>query len=490
MAQERLEEIRAARLARRQALLDAGSVPYPAEAKRSHTLAEFLEHFAQLTEEAIPITLAGRVVAIRRHGALTFADIADASAQVQLSISATEVPAEILARLKDLDSGDFIQAAGQAGMSRRGSKVLVVKEFHWLAKSLRPLPQTWFGLKDQEKRLREREVDLLLNPMAREILTLRSRVILWLRHYFTERGYVEVETPTLQVMPGGAAARPFATHHNALDMPLYLRISAELYLKRLLVGGYEKVFEIGQRFRNEGIDRGHNPEFTMLESQWAYADYEDLMDFTEEILPALCQDILDTAVVPWGGDELSFAAPLPRVRYVELVSDRLGVDILAEKDPARYRALLDKEHLAIPKVRTYAKLVDELYKELVRPTIVQPTLLYDYPAEMIPLAKPSTKDPRVGEVLQLVAAGLELCKCYTELNDPVLQRRILEEQQKHLAAGDEEAERLDEDYLRAMEYGMPPNAGWSLGVDRLVMLLAGAANIRETIAFPLLKPKQ
>jgi lysyl-tRNA synthetase class 2 len=471
-------------------MIDAGEVPYPSEARRSHTLPEFLEQFSLLAEDKTPVTLAGRVVAIRRHGALAFVDLADAAAQVQLSISSAEVPAEIFARLETLDSGDFIQTAGTAGTSQRGSKVLIVQEFHLLAKSIRPLPQTWFGLKDTEKRLREREVDLLLNPTARDIVLLRSRVIRWLRDYFTKQGYIEVETPVLQPLPGGAAARPFATHHNALDLPLYLRISAELYLKRLLVGGYEKVFEIGQRFRNEGIDREHNPEFTMLESQWAYADYEDLMDFTEEIMPALVRDLFGTTTVRWGTTDLSFAAPFKRVRYVELVSKRLKVDILRERDPKRYLKILEQEGLEAPKAQTYAKLVDELYKELVRPTLVQPALLFDLPAEMLPLAKPSTKDERVAEALQLVAAGMELCKCYTELNDPVLQRRILEEQQTRVAAGDEEAERLDENYLKAMEYGMPPNAGWSLGVDRLTMLLSGAGSLRETMAFPLVKPKR
>jgi lysyl-tRNA synthetase class 2 len=272
-------------------------------------------------------------------------------------------------------------------------------------------------------------------------------------------------------------------------MPLYLRIAAELYLKRLLVAGFEKVFEIERRFRNEGIDRQHNPEFTMLESQWAYADYEDLMDFTETTLEKLCTELFQTTDFTWQEHELSFKAPFARVRYVDLVSKRLKISILEERDPAAYLKVFARENLPVPEDQTYYHLVDELYKELVRPTIIQPTIVYDYPAEMAPLAKRSQTDPRIAEKFQLVAVGTELNNCYTELNDPVLQRELFLLQQKDRDEGSEEAQPLDEDYLRALEYGLPPNAGWSLGIDRFVMLVTNSPSIRDTIAFPLLKPE-
>lgn len=488
MADERLTEIRAARLEKRATILTGGGVPYPAEAKRSHTIAAVQTTFEQLHTDATPVTIVGRITSIRRHGGVAFLDLQDGTGSLQLQVSKQELPADIFNQLDLLDTGDFLQAAGHVTTTQRGVRTLAIHEFHHLTKSIRPLPSTWHGLKDHETRYRHRELDLLLNEESRRIIEYRSRVITWLRRYLTEHGYLEVETPILQTIPGGAAARPFVTHHHALDIPLYLRISAELYLKRLLVAGYEKVFEIERRFRNEGIDRQHNPEFTMLESQWAYADYEDLMTFTEDTLDQLCRDLTGSTNITWQGTVLSFAKPFARERYTDLVSERLGVDILTEKDPATYLAIYQREGLEQPAIPTYYQLVDELYKKLVRPTLIQPTLLYDYPAEMAPLAKRSAHDPRIAEKFQLIAHGLELNNCYTELNDPVLQRQLLVDQQQQRDQGDEEAHTIDEDYLRAMEYGMPPNAGWSLGIDRFVMLLADAPSIRDTITFPLLRP--
>lgn len=489
VADARLQEIRAARLAKREALVGAGQVPYPSEAKRTHTISEALAEFDSLKRQGIPVVMVGRVLAMRQHGRVSFWDLKDLTGVFQLQLSYEAVPEDIFKQAQRLDAGDFIEVSGRLITTARGEPTLAILEWHFLAKSIRPLPSSWYGLKDKEARWRQREIDVLINESAGKTLITRTRVIGWLRRYLEAAGYVEVETPILQTLAGGAAARPFMTHHLALDMPLYLRISAELYLKRLLVAGWEKVFEIERRFRNEGVDRQHNPEFTMLESQWAYADYEDLMDFTEEILAKLTREIFGTTDFIWQDQEISWARPLNRQRYVEVVSERLGVDILTEKNPAAYEKILRKENLPIPEIKTYARLVDELYKELIRSSIVQPTLLYDYPAEMAPLAKRSQTDPRVAEMFQLVAAGMELSKAYTELNDPVVQRELFEQQQAEKDAGDMEAQPLDEEYLRALEYGMPPNAGWSLGIDRLVMLLTDAPNIRDTIAFPLLKPE-
>ncbi|MEK7556965.1 MAG: lysine--tRNA ligase [Patescibacteria group bacterium] len=488
MAEERLEEIREARLEARRQLLEAGLPPYPAEVRRTHTLREVHDAFAKLLKDNPSLMVLGRVTSMRKHGAVVFLDLTDASGTLQLQVTRGEVESEIFDRLELLDTGDWIQAVGKAVKTQRGVKTLLVQAWHIVSKAIRPLPSQWYGLRDHEKRYREREVDLLLNPEVRRTFEMRSNIIRWVREFMHTEGYTEVETPVLSHQAGGAAARPFQTHHNALNMPLYLRIATEIHLKRLLVDGFEKVFELGVRFRNEGMDRQHNPEFTMLESQWAYADYEDLMDFTEEALYRLTTELLGTSEVTWQGKALSFQRPFTRVRYVDVVSKRIGVDILKEKNTDVYVKIFEKEKLPLPEVTTYYQLVDELYKELIRPTLIQPTIVYDYPAEMVPLAKRSLTDPRIAEKFQTLAAGMELNNCYTELNDPVLQREAFEEQMKARAAGDSEAQEIDEEYLRAMEYGIPPNAGWSLGIDRVVMLLTDSPSIRDVILFPLLKP--
>lgn len=490
MAEERLEEIRQARLKKRADLLATGVVPYPAEARRTHALEETNREFEMLLADETPVVLAGRVIAKRLHGGVAFVDLKDTTAVFQVQFSKDVLAAELFDRLELLDAGDWIEVAGRVMKTQRGVKTLLANEWHFLSKSIRPLPDTWFGLKDHETRFRQREVDFWLHDEVREKFVTRSRVISWLRTYLTGQGYLEVETPVLQTIAGGAAARPFVTHHNALDIELFLRIAPELYLKRLLVGGYEKVFEIARNFRNEGIDRQHNPEFTMLELYWAYADYEDLMDFTEELFEKLVRELFDTSEITWQGQTLSFERPLKRVRYVDLVSEKLGVNIVEEKEPGMYEELFKKQRLAVPEVTTYAKLVDELYKELIRPQLIAPTLIYDYPTELQPLAKQKYSEPGIAEQFQLVVGGMEIVKAYSEQNDPVEQRARFEEQQAARAEGDDEAPLIDEGYVRALEYGMPPAAGWGLGIDRLIMLLTDVAALRDTIAFPLLRPEE
>lgn len=489
MSQQRLEEIRQTRLAKRQALLDENVPPYPSEARRTHTIQELVESFNALQADATPVTIVGRLMALRRHGRLAFLDLADATGRFQLQANADHLPAALYNRLKQFDVGDFIQAAGKLITTERGVPTLLVDEWHILTKSLRPLPSVWYGLKDHENRFRQREVDLLLNAPVRDSLHLRSRLISWLRTYVEKAGYLEFETPMLQPLAGGTLATPFATHHQALDIPLYLRIAPELYLKRLLVAGYEKVFELGRNFRNEGIDREHNPEFTMLELYWAYADYEDLMDFTEVMLHELILALRATDEVTYDAFTLSFALPWKRERYTDVVSRATHFDILEENNPAAYVAVLEQHQLPPPAPATYAKLVDEVYKKLVRPHILQPTILYDYPVELAPLAKRNLTDPRIAEKFQVVVAGTEIVNAYSELNDPVEQRQRFAEQQVARQAGDSEAHVVDEDYLRALEFGMPPAAGWGLGVDRLVAILTDAATVRDTIAFPLMRPE-
>lgn len=488
MAEERLEEIRQARLAKRETMIGAGHVPYPAEARRTHTTAEMLDRFDTLNNEQTPITLAGRIKAMRSHGGVAFLDLIDMSGSGQLQITRNDVVD--FEGLDLLDVGDFIQAVGMVVMTKRGARTLRVREWHLLAKSIRPLPSAWHGLKDKETRYRQREVDFLLNSKTRLPVLLRGRVLDWLRHELMERGYQEVETPILQPVAGGAAAQPFVTHHNAWDADLYLRVAPEIYLKRLLVGGFEKVFEIGRNFRNEGVDREHNVEFTMCELYWAYADYEDLMDMTEELVSALVRDITGSEDVPHGQLTLSFGTPWKRARFGELMLGAVGIDIFKEQNPAAYVTILENKGLAVPEVRTYGKLVDELYKELVRPKLVQPTIVYDYPLELAPLAKRSLLNLAVAEKWQLLVGGMELINAYTELNDPVEQRERFMTQLKNRQLGDNEVSDIDEGYLRAMEYGMPPAAGWGLGIDRLVAVLADVPSVRDTMAFPLLKPER
>ncbi len=489
MAEDRLEEIRAHRLRKRADLLAAAVPPYPAEARRTHTVATVHSSFEELLSCQTPIVVVGRIHASRLHGGLTFLDIQDSSGSLQLQVTRDQIGEEAFASLDILDTGDFIQAAGKMVRTVRGVETLLVSEFHLLAKSIRPLPSEWFGIKDHETRFRQREVDFLLNPTTRDMLHLRGKTTTWLRTYFTDRGFLEVETPMLQPIAGGTLAKPFVTHHHALNIDLYLRIAPELYLKRLIVGGFEKVFEIGRNFRNEGIDREHNPEFTMLEFYWAYADYEDLMDLSEEMFATMTTDLLGNSDITYQDTTLSFQKPLARVRYIDIVSEAAGFDILTQKDPEAYIQVLTAAHQAIPQIRTYAKLVDEVYKSLVRPKIMQPTILYDYPIELVPLGKQNLTDPRIAEMFQVVVAGMEIIKAYTELNDPVIQRQRFAEQQAAREAGDDEAQTMDESYLRALEYGMPPTAGFGLGVDRLVAIFSNSPTLRDTISFPLLKPE-
>lgn len=489
MAEERLEEIRQARLKKRTQLIATGQFPYPAEVRRTHTLAEIQKEFDHLLTDHAPVMVIGRVIALREHGGVIFIDIRDASDVLQLQLTRSVAPTTIFERAELLDIGDFLQAAGKLTRTQRGTQTLEIHEFHIISKSIRSLPSTRFGLKDHEARYRQREVDLLLNPSLRNTFTLRETVSFWLRTFLRREGFTEVETPILQSLPGGASARPFTTHHHALDISLYLRIAPELYLKRLLVSGYEKVFELGRTFRNEGVDRHHNPEFTMLELYWAYADYEDLMDFVEQLFDALVRSIFDASEVEWQDHTLSFEPPLKRIRFIDLMSKQVGFDILTEKNPQTYMRILERENVPLPDVQTYPKLIDELYKELIRPMLIEPTILYDYPAEFSPLAKQNLRDPRVAEQFQVVIANTEIVKAYTEQNDPILQRQRFEEQQEAAAAGDTEAQPIDESYLRALEYGMPPAAGLGLGIDRLVMILANVATLRDTILFPLLRPE-
>lgn len=483
---KRLEVVRKVRLEKLRKLRKFGIEPYPAKYGEERTLIEKARKSSGKT-----VAVAGRIWAWREHGASIFADLRDESGQIQLWFQKEKLGKDFeLLGLFDL--GDFIGARGKVTKTKAGELTVDVESFRLLVKALRPLPSTWHGLKDVEERYRQRYVDLLLNPEVKERFLLRARFIKLLREHLENRGFVEIETPILQPVYGGASARPFVTHHNALDADLYLRIADELYLKRLIVGSFEKVYEIAKDFRNEGLERGRNPEFTMCEFYWAYADYEELMRFTEEMLSGIIKKLLGTYQVRWEGRKLDFKPPWERVAYRDLILKETDIDIDKVKTEKTLLAEIKKRGIKVDLrgIAGYGPVLDALYKRVVRPKIVGPIFLIDRPVELVPLAKRKEDEPDRVASFQLVAAGEEFLNAYNEVNDPTDQRKRWEEELKLGRQGFEEHQVMDNDYIRALEYGMPPTAGWGLGIDRFVMLLTGAANIKEVIAFPTLRPEK
>ncbi|MFA5386663.1 MAG: amino acid--tRNA ligase-related protein [Candidatus Paceibacterota bacterium] len=434
-------------------LINAGVNPYPAKAKRSYVISEALENFGSFSRQKKKISIAGKIVGLRDQGGLIFTDLDDGSSKIQAVLKKANLKNFKL--LKDnLDVGDFVSVSGTLFITKTKEKSVEAKEASIIVKSLRPLPTQWYGFKDVEERFRKRYLDIFLNKEVKEKLIKRSEIVKELREMLWKEGFVEFETPTLQSIAGGALARPFSTHHNALDTDFYLRIAPELYLKRLLVAGFDKVFELGKSFRNEGIDREHNPEFTILEFYWAYQDWGGLMKFTEKLLKK------------W------FKKKIKRVTFEEAMKKYANFD-------------LRKKNLSDPKIKDE---IEEAFKKEVRPKIIEPTFVVKYPKVISPLAKACEDDPNFTERFQLLAEGTELINAYSELNDPVDQRARMEEQEKMFREGDKEVSRLDEDFLEALEYGMPPAAGWGLGVDRLVAIITKSHNVKEIIPFPTLRP--
>jgi lysyl-tRNA synthetase, class II len=448
------------------------------------------------------VRLGGRILSIRSHGRTVFADIGDRAGRMQLFLRANEL-GESFGLLELLDIGDWIGAAGPLFRTRAGEVTVRVASFELLAKSLRPLPfgkeevdeesgerRVHGGFADVEQRYRQRYADLAVNSSVRDVFIARSRMVSAIRRFLDARGYLEVETPVLQPLYGGASARPFTTHHNALDMRLYLRIADELYLKRLIVGGLERVYEIGKDFRNEGIDRTHNPEFTMLEFYEAFADYDDMMRLVEELIGTVVADVTGGGrTVEFEGLQLDFTPPFRRLRFLDALREFGGIDAATKSD---HELALHATQLGVEDAgsMTRPKLLDELFKELVEPHLEQPVFIIDYPRELSPLAKPKRGDPSLVERFELMVAGREIANAFSELNDPLDQRERFEAQVRLREAGDEEAQNLDEDYLRALEYGMPPTGGVGIGIDRLVMLLTGQPSIRDVILFPTMRPEQ
>ena len=497
--------VEAARRDKLKLLRERGIEPFAYRYERTHSTGEALAAFREDAQATVRI--AGRIVALRHHGKSTFAHLADPSGRIQLYFRGDDLGEDGYGLVHLLDLGDYVGVAGPVFRTRTGEITVRAREVALLAKALRPLPlgksdeagEQHGALRDAEVRYRQRYADLAVHPEVRDVFTLRARVVAFLRRYLDERGYVEVETPVLQPLYGGALARPFVTEHHALDARLYLRIATELYLKRCIVGGIERVYEVGKDFRNEGLDRLHNPEFTMLEFYEAYIDYTDVMRMVEEMLRALVMEFYGTAILQRFGTNFDFTTPWPRVGYVDLVRKYAGIDLLRADEAALRRSVI--AGLGMHKIKgeeagahgpveqmNRGKLIDELFKLWVEPELVQPTFVADYPVELSPLAKPKRGEPRLAERFELYINGSEIANAFSELNDPDDQRARFEAQVAARRAGDAEAHQLDEDYVRALEYGMPPTGGCGLGVDRLVMLLAGQTSIRDVILFPLLRP--
>ncbi len=490
----RLQEIIAERRARADAQRALGHDPYPPRSGRTHSLAEARALFLASEEagDSAPsqrVAAAGRAQAIRNMGRIAFIDLEDDSGALQVLISQRAL-GDDWALIDSLDLGDFVEAAGLMIRSRRGEVSLQADALRPLAKALRPPPEKYHGLQDQELRYRRRYLDLMTNAEAKQTLRTRSEVIASMRRFMDARGFIEVETPMLQSEAGGAAARPFLTHLNALDEPRQLRIALELYLKRLIVGGFDKVYEIGRVFRNEGIGSRWNPEFTMLESYEAYADYHDVAAMVEAGLEQIATEVVGSTRLPWRDGEIDFTPPFARVTMVDAVQEYVGVDFREYDSVESITALLREKGVTVPPDAGWGKLFDELVSELVEPQLQQPTFLLDYPVAISPLAKRTPDDPRLVERFELFVGGWELANAYTELNDPVDQRERFERQLAARDAGDDEAELLDEDFLTALEHGMPPTGGLGLGMDRLAMLLTNQQSIRDVILFPQMRAEE
>jgi lysyl-tRNA synthetase class 2 len=482
------------RLEKLEALRAGGIDPFGKRFAVTHWAGELARRFHAAGDdqlkEAGPVVVAGRVVALRHHGKTCFAHLRDQSGQIQLYARADGL-GERYALFINLDVGDFIGVTGELFRTRTGELTVAVRSFEFLAKSLRPLPEKWHGLKDVETRYRRRYVDLVMNPQVREVFVIKSRLIREMRAFLDARGFLEVETPMMQPIPGGAAAKPFVTHHNALDMALYLRVAPELYLKRLVVGGLDRVYEINRSFRNEGISTQHNPEFTMLEFYQAYADYEDLMSLTEEMLAHLGREILGATTLRYQGEEVSLAGPWRRLPFFDAISGAIDAAVGPETPLAALRKAAVAAGVPEPRAGGGAVgLWKDVFDMLVEPTLVQPTFITDFPIELSPLSKRKAGDPRLVDRFELFIFRREIANAYSELNDPVDQRRRFEEQARERERGDEEAHWMDEDFVRALEYGMPPTAGEGIGIDRLAMLFTDSPSIRDVILFPHLRPER
>ncbi|RRR75676.1 MAG: lysine--tRNA ligase [Candidatus Viridilinea halotolerans] len=487
-----LNELQSQRAAKLERLRTNGIEPYPTRAQRTHTIATALAAFDQLADATVPIILTGRVVGARRiMGKIAFAHIDDGTATIQLWLSRAEVGDDWFQRFRDdLDTFDIVEVHGTLRRTKAGEASLFVTAMHLLTKTINPPPEKWAGLSDVEERHRQRYLDLIVNHDVREVFRARAAAITAMRHVLDTQGFLEVETPVLQPLYGGAAARPFTTYHNTLGQNLYLRIATELYLKRLIVGGFPGVYEIGKNFRNEGVDRSHNPEFTMMECYQAYGDYTTMMRLVEDLMRAMCQAVNGATSATYQGQSIDFGPAWHCLPMAQAISARAGIDIVAANDLASLQQAITAAGLHVEPKTTWGKQVDELFSAYVQPHLVQPTFITEYPVELSPLAKRIPDRPAFTERFEAFAVGMEIGNAFTELNDPFDQEQRFLDQGRDFAAGDEEAHQMDVDFLNALMYGMPPTGGLGMGIDRILMVLTDRPNIREVILFPHMRQRE
>lgn len=494
-AHDDLNEVIKNRVSKACDLLDAGCALYPNDFRKEHSIAWVLDNYGSLSDDDLRkqedvFAIAGRIVSFRSFGKAVFFHIMDHGGRIQCYATRDQMDETAFKVVKKLDVGDIVGISGHLFHTKTGELTIACRSIRLLSRSMRPLPEKYHGLKDLETRYRQRYVDLIVTPRSREIFMKRSQIVREFRHFMEEHGFMEVETPILQALAGGATAKPFRTHHNALDLDLYLRIAPELYLKRLLVGGFEKVFELNRNFRNEGIDTRHNPEFTMCEFYWAYANFHDLMDFTEKLFAHLAEKVCGSTVIQYQGAEIDLTpGHWHRLSFYESLAKIGGHQPDFYNDYGKVRDYIRSRGEKILENENLQKLQAKLFDLDVEDKLIQPHFIYHYPTEISPLSRRNNEHPEITDRFELFITGRELANAFSELNDPMDQRMRFEEQRREKEAGDDEAHCMDEDYLRALEYGMPPAAGEGVGIDRLVMLLTDSASIREVILFPLLRPE-
>ncbi|MFS0881676.1 lysine--tRNA ligase [Metabacillus niabensis] len=494
MNQEELNDQLRVRREKLQNLQEKGLDPFGQRFERTHQTQDIIDLYdgqtkEELDEKEIPVTIAGRIMTKRGKGKAGFAHIQDLSGQIQIYVRKDAIGDEAYEIFNSADLGDIIGVTGNVFKTKVGELSIKVEKFELLTKALRPLPDKFHGLKDIEQRYRQRYVDLIMNPNSKKTFIFRSKIIQAMRRYLDDHGYLEVETPTMHSIPGGASARPFITHHNALDMPLYMRIAIELHLKRLIVGGLEKVYEIGRVFRNEGVSTRHNPEFTMIELYEAYADYQDIMELTENLIAHIAKEVLGTTTIQYGEYEVNLEPKWTRLHMVDAIKEYTGADFWKEMSVEEARALAKEHNVEIGEHMLYGHIVNEFFEQKVEEKLIQPTFIYGHPVEISPLAKKNADDPRFTDRFELFIVAREHANAFTELNDPIDQKERFEAQLKEREQGNDEAHMMDEDFIEALEYGMPPTGGLGIGIDRLVMLLTNAPSIRDVLLFPQMRHK-
>jgi lysyl-tRNA synthetase, class II len=494
MSHEELNDQLRVRREKLNKLREMGIDPFGKRFERTHKAKELFDLYGDLSKEEleekqIKVSVAGRIMTKRGKGKAGFAHIQDVTGQIQIYVREDAVGEEQYELFKTSDLGDIIGVYGTVFKTKVGELSIKVSSYEFLTKSLRPLPEKYHGLKDIEQRYRQRYLDLIMNPESKNTFITRSRIIQAMRRYLDSHGYLEVETPMMHSIAGGAAARPFITHHNALDMPLYMRIAIELHLKRLIVGGLEKVYEIGRVFRNEGISTRHNPEFTMLELYEAYADFRDIMKLTENLIAHIAQEVLGTTKIQYGEHTVDLTPEWKRLHMVDAIKEYVGVDFWKQMSDEEARELAKEHGVEIAPHMTFGHIVNEFFEQKVEDKLIQPTFIYGHPVEISPLAKKNPDDPRFTDRFELFIVGREHANAFTELNDPIDQRERFEAQLKEREQGNDEAHEMDEDFIEALEYGMPPTGGLGIGVDRLVMLLTNSPSIRDVLLFPQMRNK-